>query len=91
MQVTGRRRINPWIIDNRLFVLRYSKTKLIGLNFLKILHTIFFHRYFLSIRSIDVDILDLTLSVINDVDLGTLIDSRVSPLMRQPLSTGEKF
>lgn len=52
-----------------------------------ILHTIFFHRYFPSIRPTNVDILDLTLPVINDVDLETLIDSRVTTLIRQHLST----
>ncbi|KAK2765967.1 hypothetical protein FQN54_007482 [Arachnomyces sp. PD_36] len=52
-----------------------------------ILHTIFFHRYFPSIRPSNIDILDLTLPVINDVDLETLIDSRVTTLIRQHLSS----
>ena len=54
---------------------------------LGILHTIFFHRYFPSIRPANVDILDLTLPAINDVDLETLIDSRVTTLIRQHLSS----
>ncbi|GAT30572.1 DUF1649 domain protein [Aspergillus luchuensis] len=48
-----------------------------------ILNTIFFHRYFPSIRPITFDVLDFTLPAINDVDLETLIDSRVSSLVRQ--------
>ncbi|GKZ33536.1 hypothetical protein AbraIFM66950_003440 [Aspergillus brasiliensis] len=52
-----------------------------------ILNTIFFHRYFPSIRPITFDVLDFTLPAINDVDLETLIDSRVSSLVRQHSST----
>lgn len=63
------------------------KANLTEPNFLGILHTIFFHRYFPSIRPTNVDVLDLTLPVINDVDLETLIDSRVTTLIRQHLST----
>jgi hypothetical protein len=47
---------------------------------------IFFHRYFPSIRPETVDILDLTLPAINDVELETLIDARVTSLVRQHLS-----
>ncbi|KAI9374897.1 DUF1649 domain protein [Aspergillus egyptiacus] len=52
-----------------------------------ILNLIFFHRYFPSIRPTTFDVLDFTLPAINDVDLETLIDSRISSLVRQHLST----
>ncbi|KAL1969002.1 hypothetical protein VTN77DRAFT_836 [Rasamsonia byssochlamydoides] len=52
-----------------------------------VLNLIFFHRYFPSIRPSTVDILDLTLPAINDVELETLIDSRVTSLVRQHLSS----
>lgn len=52
-----------------------------------ILNLIFFHRYFPSIRPTTFDVLDFTLPAINDVDLETLIDTRVSSLVRQHLST----
>lgn len=55
--------------------------------YLGVLNLIFFHRYFPSIRPNTVDVLDLTLPVINDVELETLIDSRVSSLVRQHLSS----
>lgn len=48
-----------------------------------ILHTIFFHRYFPSIRPSTTEVLDLTLPYINDVELETLIDTRVSTLIHQ--------
>jgi hypothetical protein len=54
---------------------------------LGILHTIFFHRYFPSTRPSTTEILDLTLPVINDVELETLIDSRVTTLIQQLSST----
>lgn len=52
-----------------------------------VLNLIFFHRYFPSIRPSTVDILDLTLPAINDAELETLIDSRVTSLVRQHLSS----
>lgn len=52
-----------------------------------VLNLIFFHRYFPSIRPGSVEILDLTLPTVNDVELETLIDSRVNALVRQHLST----
>ncbi|GES66915.1 DUF1649 domain protein [Aspergillus terreus] len=48
-----------------------------------ILNLIFFHRYFPSIRPSTLDVLDFTLPAINDADLDTLIDSRISALIRQ--------
>lgn len=54
-----------------------------------ILNLIFFHRYFPSIRPTTFDVLDLTLPAINDVDLETLIDSRVTSLVHQHLSPTE--
>ncbi|OJJ48846.1 hypothetical protein ASPZODRAFT_1331501 [Penicilliopsis zonata CBS 506.65] len=51
-----------------------------------VLNLIFFHRYFPSIRPKTFDVLDLSLPVINDVDLETLIESRVSSLISQHLS-----
>lgn len=54
-----------------------------------ILNLIFFHRYFPSIRPTTFDVLDLTLPAINDVDLDTLIDSRVTSLVHQHLSSTE--
>ncbi|PYI10017.1 DUF1649-domain-containing protein [Aspergillus sclerotiicarbonarius CBS 121057] len=48
-----------------------------------ILNLIFFHRYFPSIRPTTFEVLDFTLPAINDVDLETLIDSRISTLVRQ--------
>ncbi|KAH8702569.1 autophagy-related protein [Talaromyces proteolyticus] len=52
-----------------------------------VLNLIFFHRYFPSIRPGFVDVLDLTLPTVSDVELETLIDSRVNALVRQHLST----
>ncbi|PWY85735.1 DUF1649 domain protein [Aspergillus sclerotioniger CBS 115572] len=48
-----------------------------------ILNLIFFHRYFPSIRPTTFEVLDFTLPAINDVDLETLIESRISTLVRQ--------
>jgi len=48
-----------------------------------ILHTIFFHRFFPSIRPKTRDILDLTLPFVDDVELETLIDQRTATLVRQ--------
>lgn len=53
---------------------------------LGVLNLIFFHRYFPSIRPITFDVLDFTLPAINDADLETLIDSRVSALTHQHVS-----
>lgn len=53
---------------------------------LGVLHTIFFHRYFPCVRPDTFDVLDLTLPAIDDVELETLIDSRVNTLIRQHLS-----
>ncbi|KAJ5908195.1 hypothetical protein N7495_000877 [Penicillium taxi] len=52
-----------------------------------VLNLIFFHRYFPSIRPVTFEVLDFTLPAINDADLETLIDSRVSALVRQHLSS----
>ncbi|KAL4788037.1 autophagy-related protein [Aspergillus varians] len=52
-----------------------------------VLNLIFFHRYFPSIRPTTFDVLDFTLPAINDVDLQTLIDSRISSLVRQHSSS----
>ncbi|KAL3437573.1 autophagy-related protein [Aspergillus tetrazonus] len=52
-----------------------------------VLNLIFFHRYFPSIRPTTFDVLDFTLPAINDVDLDTLIDSRISSLVRQHSSS----
>jgi autophagy-related protein 101 len=48
-----------------------------------ILHTIFFHRFFPSIRPRTRDILGLTLPFVEDVELETLIDQRTATLARQ--------
>lgn len=52
-----------------------------------ILHTIFFHRYFPSMRPSSLDVLDLTLPVVADPELQTLIETRVGQLVRQLSST----
>jgi len=52
-----------------------------------VLNLIFFHRYFPSTRPITFDVLDFTLPAISDADLETLIESRVSALVRQHLSS----
>lgn len=52
-----------------------------------ILHTIFFHRYFPSIRPSSIEVLDLTLPLVADPELETLIDTRVGQLIRQLSST----
>ncbi|KAL8754785.1 MAG: hypothetical protein Q9199_004085 [Rusavskia elegans] len=52
-----------------------------------ILHTIFFHRYFPSMRPSTLDVLDLTLPVVADPELETLIETRVGQLVRQLSST----
>ncbi|KAL1972091.1 hypothetical protein VTN31DRAFT_7310 [Thermomyces dupontii] len=52
-----------------------------------ILNLIFFHRFFPSIRPHTIDVLHLTLPAIADVELETLIDARVTALVRQHLSS----
>ncbi|EAW12539.1 autophagy-related protein 101 [Aspergillus clavatus NRRL 1] len=52
-----------------------------------VLNLIFFHRYFPSIRPTTFDVLDFTLPAINDAELETLIESRISTLVRQHSST----
>ncbi len=52
-----------------------------------ILHTIFFHRYFPSIRPSSLEVLDFTLPLVADPELETLIDTRVGQLIRQLSST----
>ncbi|MCJ1386833.1 hypothetical protein MMC17_009961 [Xylographa soralifera] len=52
-----------------------------------ILHTIFFHRYFPSLRPSTIEVLDLTLPFVTDPELQTLIDTRVYQLVRQLSST----
>ncbi|KAF2404304.1 DUF1649-domain-containing protein, partial [Trichodelitschia bisporula] len=47
-----------------------------------ILHTIFFHRYFIPTVPLTRDVLDQTLPAIDDVDLETLIDQRATSLVR---------
>jgi len=54
-----------------------------------ILHTIFFHRFFPSIRPKTRDVLDLTLPVVEDVELETLIDQRTAALVRQLDTTSD--
>lgn len=54
---------------------------------LGILHTIFFHRYFPSLRPATLEVLDLTLPLVADPQLETLIDTRVGQLIRQLSST----
>jgi len=46
------------------------------------LHTIFFHRLFTPISPLTRDLLDMTLPTVDDVDLETLIDQRVTTLVR---------
>lgn len=52
-----------------------------------ILHTIFFHRYFPSLRPSTIEVLDFTLPFVSDPQLETLIDTRVGQLIRQLSST----
>ncbi|KAK2855510.1 hypothetical protein FQN49_005124 [Arthroderma sp. PD_2] len=52
-----------------------------------IIHAIFFHRYFPCVRPDSVDVLDLTLPVIDDLEVETLVDARVNALIQQHLST----
>jgi autophagy-related protein 101 len=47
-----------------------------------VLHTIFFHRYFIPIVPASRDLLDLSLPVIEDIELETLIDQRATSLVR---------
>ena len=48
-----------------------------------VLHTIFFHRYFPTLRPSTVELFDLTLPYVSDSDLESLIDTRVHQLTRQ--------
>ncbi|MCJ1305357.1 hypothetical protein MMC08_008171 [Hypocenomyce scalaris] len=52
-----------------------------------ILHTVFFHRYFPSLRPSSLEVLDLTLPLVTDPELETLVDTRVAQLIRQLSST----
>ena len=47
-----------------------------------VLHTVFFHRYFVPITPLTRDLLELTYPVVNDVDLETLVDQRATALVR---------
>lgn len=67
---------------------RDSKRKLMAT--IGILHTIFFHRFFPSIRPKTRDILDLTLPFVDDVELETLIDQRTATLVRQLDTTSDQ-
>jgi hypothetical protein len=59
-----------------------SENRTANLNPSAILHTIFFHRYFIPIVPLTRDLLDQTLPAIDDVDLETLIDQRATSLVR---------
>jgi hypothetical protein len=48
-----------------------------------VLHTIFFHRYFPSIRPQTRDLLDITLPCISDYELETLVENKTELLKRQ--------
>ncbi|KAI0997014.1 hypothetical protein K3495_g11170 [Podosphaera aphanis] len=48
-----------------------------------ILHAVFFHRFFPSLRPKTRDVLDLTLPFVDDVELEMLIDQRTAALVRQ--------
>ncbi|KUJ19867.1 DUF1649-domain-containing protein [Mollisia scopiformis] len=48
-----------------------------------ILHTIFFHRFFPSIRPKTRDVLDLCLPFVEEPELETMIDQRTAALVRQ--------
>lgn len=65
----------------------YSTTNFFGGSSIKksigILHTIFFHRYFPSLRPSTIEVLDVTLPFVADPQLETLIDTRVGQLVRQ--------
>ena len=52
-----------------------------------ILHTIFFHRYFPPVRPSSLEVLDLTLPIVADPELETLIETRTGQLVRQLSST----
>lgn len=54
-----------------------------------ILHTIFFHRFFPSVRPRTHDVLDLTLPVVGDAELETLIEQKTSSLIRQLDTTSD--
>lgn len=47
-----------------------------------ILHTIFFHRYFIPVTPSSHDLLSLSLPMVQDNDLETLIDQRATTLVR---------
>lgn len=66
------------ILHSQAFFLGASIKKSIG-----ILHTIFFHRYFPSLRPSTIEVLDVTLPFVADPQLETLIDTRVGQLVRQ--------
>jgi hypothetical protein len=52
-----------------------------------VLHTVFFHRYFPTLRPSTFEVLDLTLPYVTDPELESLIDTRVYQLVRQLSST----
>ena len=47
-----------------------------------VLHTIFFHRYFTALTPSTHDLFDLTLPLVTDPDLSTLINARANSLAR---------
>ncbi|KAI1772524.1 DUF1649-domain-containing protein [Hypoxylon cercidicola] len=48
-----------------------------------ILHTIFFHRFFPSLRPLSREVLDITLPFVDDVELDTMIEKRAAELARE--------
>ncbi|KAI4865287.1 DUF1649-domain-containing protein [Hypoxylon rubiginosum] len=48
-----------------------------------ILHTIFFHRFFPSVRPRSREVLDITLPFVDDVELDTMIEKRAAELARE--------
>jgi autophagy-related protein 101 len=71
---------SPYFLPSMPTIHLSSKPNISGIG---ILHTIFFHRFFPSIRPKTRDVLDLTLPVVEDVELETLIDQRTATLVRQ--------
>lgn len=65
----------------------HESSSLLTSSFPAILHTIFFHRYFPSIKPSYCEVLDFTLPLVADPELETLIDTRVGQLIRQLSST----
>ncbi|KAG0344360.1 hypothetical protein BG004_004539 [Podila humilis] len=54
-----------------------------------ILHTILFHRVFANIKPRDIDILDITIPIIDDPEIDRLVDEKIAAFVKAVDSSGQ--